>query len=557
MKRIILPLCSLLLLTTPGHQIQAQEQSATRTDSIRIDQALRLIGLDFTWEEIRQMQRGVQGNIAGYESIRNHPVPNDLSPSLYFDPLPPGYPVPPAEIKPKFTERQGVVKPQNPADLAFMTISELAWLMKNKQVTSMELTRLYLDRLKLFNDSLLCVVSLTEERALKQAALADREIASGLYRGLLHGIPYGVKDLMAVPGYPTTWGAMPYLDQKLDMTAAVVERLDEAGAVLVAKLTTGALAMGDVWYGGRTRNPWDMKQGSSGSSAGPAAATAAGLVAFAIGTETLGSIVSPSTRCGVTGLRPTPGRVSKFGTMALSWSMDKIGPICRSAIDCAIVLDAIRGYDPRDPSTREAGFEFHSIPDLKSLRIGYLPDLFAQDYPYRINDSLALEQFRKLGANLTPAELPGQFPVNAMRIILNAEAAAAFNDLTLSDRDSLLVSQTQGSWPNIFRTARLIPAVEYIQANRIRTALIQAMNETMSHFDLIIVPTFGGNQLTLTNLTGHPCLLLPNGFDDSGHPTSISLIGNLYREGILCAVAGLYQEQTRNNLQKPPYFYKQ
>jgi Asp-tRNA(Asn)/Glu-tRNA(Gln) amidotransferase A subunit family amidase len=371
---------------------------------------------------------------------------------------------------------------------------------------------------------------------------------------MLHGIPYGIKDLMSVPGYPTTWGAMPYKVQRLEETAHVVQKLTEAGAVLIAKLTSGALAMGDVWFGGTTRNPWNLKRGSSGSSAGPASATAAGLVAFAIGTETLGSIVSPATRCGVTGLRTTYGRVGRTGTMALSWSMDKIGPICRNALDCAIVLHAIHGPDAGDPATTSIGFIYKPLSSLKGLKIGYLKNLFDQNSQTRTTDSVALAAFRDLGADLIPVELPDQFPVNAMRIILSAEAAAAFDNLTLSNRDSLLNAQNDYDWPNTFRTARLIPAVEYIQANRIREQLIIETNRVLVGFDLIIAPSFGGNQLTLTNLTGHPCLVLPNGFDKNNNPLSISLIGNLFREDILCEAGALYQEKTRIYRKKPSFF---
>ena len=312
--------------------------------------------------------------------------------------------------------------------------------------------------------------------------------------------------------------------------------------------------MGDVWFGGTTRNPWNLKRGSSGSSAGPASATAAGLVAFAIGTETLGSIVSPSTRCGVTGLRTTYGRVGRTGTMALSWSMDKIGPICRNAVDCAIVLSAIHGLDSQDPATTSTGFSYQQIKSLKGLKIGYLKNYFDQNSSSKKTDSLALVYFRELGANLIPVTLPEQFPVQAMRIILSAEAAAAFDGLTLSNRDSLLNAQEAFDWPNTFRTARLIPAVEYIQANRIREQLIIETNKIMQDFDLIITPTFAGNQLTLTNLTGHPCLVIPNGFDKDGNPLSISLIGNLYREDILCEAGSLYQDKTGYFKIKPILF---
>lgn len=549
MKKLLL--FSLLLLI--GFvQAKPQSSESNRADTSAIRAALEVIGLEFTNDEIGQMARGVNTNRESYSQIRDFGLPNSVSPSIVFNPLPPGFLVPPANPSNHFPLPETVELPESKHDIAFMSIPELAWLIKNRKISSLELTRIYLHRLRIFNDTLLCVVNLTEELALKKAAEMDAELAAGQYRGPLHGIPYGVKDLMAVKGYPTTWGAMPFKDQVIEENAAVVDRLDEAGAVLVAKLSSGALAMGDVWFGGTTRNPWNPENGSSGSSAGPASATSAGLVAFAIGTETLGSIISPSTRCGVTGLRPTYGIVSKYGTMALSWSMDKIGPICRNAVDCAIVLDYIRGSDERDASSIDAGFTYSEISDLSGLRIGYLEDYFSRDYSYHDNDSIALDIFRSLGAELIPVSFPDSFPSGALRIILSAEAAAAFDELTLSNRDSLLVSQSGWSWPNSFRTSRLIPAVEYIQANRIRSLLIRDMNQVMNEYDLILAPAFGGTQLTLTNLTGHPSLLIPNGFDEKSNPTSISLLGPLFSEGMLCAIGELYQSKALHHNKRPP-----
>lgn len=535
----------LLVIGDGGYgTVSGQQNNVKLPDTAAIRNALDLIGLPFTPSEILQMQKGIADQRKSIESLRETRVPNQWIPALVFNPLPPGFRVPLFSGRSEWPKPGKIRKPDNEAAIAFLTVPELAQLISTGQMTSTELTKLYINRLKKYQDTLLCVVTLTEELALKQAAQADREIAAGKYRGLLHGIPYGVKDLMSVPGYPTTWGAMPYKDQRIEETAHVVEKLTAAGAVLVAKLTSGALAMGDVWFGGTTRNPWNLKKGSSGSSAGPASATAAGLVGFAIGTETLGSIVSPSSRCGATGLRPTYGRVSRTGTMALSWSMDKIGPICRNALDCAIVLEAIHGPDTLDPATNNAGFAYKTLKSLKGLKIGYLKQA----------DSLAMEIFRELGAELVPVTLPDRYPVQAMRLILTAEAAAAFDDLTLSSRDSLLNAQNDGDWPNTFRTARLIPAVEYIQANRIREQLIIATNDVIEGFDFILAPSFAGNQLTLTNLTGHPCLVLPSGFDKNGNPLSISLIGKLYREDILCAAGYLYQDKTQIFRKKPTFF---
>ncbi len=548
-------LCLLSVIVCGSFSISfAQQTKSTLPDTTSIRTALELIGLPFTPAEIQQMQKGIADQKRSYETLRKTDVPNQWVPALVFNPIPPGYQVPSFPAKSDWPQFSKLKKPENEVDIAFLTIPELAELLRTRQITSADLTKLYIRRLKQYNDTLLCAVTITEELALKQARQADKEIAAGKYRGLLHGIPYGVKDLMSVPGYPITWGARPYKDQQIEETANVVQKLSDAGAVLVAKLTSGALAMGDVWFGGTTKNPWNLKRGSSGSSAGPASATAAGLVGFSIGTETLGSIVSPSTRCGVTGLRTTYGRVGRTGTMALSWSMDKIGPICRNALDCAIVLEAINGFDPQDPATTGTGFAYQQIKSLKGLKIGYLKSLFDQNQQGRKSDSAALEVFRSLGAHLIPVVLPENYPVQAMRIILSAEAAAAFDALTLSNRDSLLNAQNDFDWPNTFRTARLIPAVEYIQANRIRQQLITETNRVMQDFDLIICPSFSGNQLTLTNLTGHPCLVLPDGFDKDGNPLSISLISNLYREDILCAAGYLYQDKTRFFRTKPILF---
>jgi Asp-tRNA(Asn)/Glu-tRNA(Gln) amidotransferase A subunit family amidase len=533
---------------------QQSEQELPDTAAIR--QSLDLIGLPFTSQEILQMQRGVADLQSSLGALHGVEYPNSWVPALVFNPVPPGFEYPVFPENPEWPSTGTIDRPDDETALAFLPVAELSKLIATRKITSTELTKLYIKRLKEYKDTLLCVVTLTEELALRQAAEADREIAAGHYRGPLHGIPYGIKDLMAVPGYPTTWGAGPYKEQVIGEAAHVVNKLNEAGAVLVAKLTSGALAMGDVWFGGTTRNPWNLNRGSSGSSAGPASATAAGLVAFAIGTETLGSIVSPSTRCGVTGLRPTFGRVGRTGTMALSWSMDKIGPICRTALDCAMVFDAIHGKDPNDLATTNTGFTFKPLNSLKGLRVGYLKSLFGMRSPNRASDSTALETFRKLGADLIPVELPDDIPVQALRIILSAEAAAAFDDLTRSNRDTLLVAQNDYAWPNTFRTARLIPAVEYIQANRLRERLIIETNRVMKEYDLVITPSFAGNQLTLTNLTGHPCLVIPDGFDRNGNPLSISLIANLYREDLLCEAGYLYQEKTGIYHKHPPLFSK-
>jgi Asp-tRNA(Asn)/Glu-tRNA(Gln) amidotransferase A subunit family amidase len=530
-----------------------KQQKSNEISTKNIESAEELIGLSFTTDERDSMLSGLQNVRKDYEKIRNYPVSNDIPPALLFNPLPSGYKPDLKQNKIIWDLPENVALPENRNDLAFYSIAELSVLIRQRKITSVELTQFYLDRLKKFGDTLQCVITLTEDLALQQARKADEELKKGIYRSPLHGIPYGVKDLLSLPGYPTTWGAVPYKDQVLDETATVISRLEEAGAVLVAKLTLGALAMDDVWFGGQTKNPWDLNQGSSGSSAGSASATAAGLVPFAIGTETWGSIVSPSNRCGTTGLRPTFGRVSRYGAMALAWTMDKIGPICRSADDCAFVFDVIRGRDEKDPFTIPAAFNYNPNIDLRKLKIGFVQELFNTDTLNSVNDSISLEVFRTLGAELIPVELPDSIPVSALNIILWAEASAAFDELTRSNRDTLLRLQTQNAWPNYFRMGRFIPAVEYINANRLRTLLIKEVHDLFSQFDVIICPSFEGDQLLMTNLTGHPCVVLPNGFI-KGHPTSISLLGNLFDEATILAVAKSYQDATDWDEQHPHLF---
>ena len=532
--------------------IYAQEPASQ--DSLDI--AGKVMGLHFTKSERDSLRTGVKDNLKSYLRIRKFDIENDIPPAVTFNPVLPGM---------TFEQQQEVIswsydsklsRPQSDAELAFMPVMKLASLIKNKKITSTELTEIYLERLKKYGDTLQCVVTITETLALRQAKQADEEIAAGRYKGPLHGIPYGVKDLLAVEGYKTTWGAMPFKDQAINETATVVSKLEAAGAVLVAKLTMGALAWGDVWFGGITKNPWNPAQGSSGSSAGSASATAAGLVGFSIGTETWGSIVSPSTRCGVTGLRPTYGRVSRHGAMALSWSMDKIGPICRSAEDCAIVFNAIRGPDPRDATLKDLPFNYRNDINLKNMKVGYFKSLFERDYGNRQNDSLSLKVLKDLGATLFPVNLPEDIPADALAFILSAEAATAFDDLTRNNRDTLLVRQIKNAWPNVFRIARYIPAVEYIQANRLRYLLQDAFFKMIRDYDVIVTPSFGGNQLLITNLTGHPCVVTPNGFNEKGSPASISFIGNLYDEATILAVASMFQHATGFDEKHPPLFVK-
>jgi Asp-tRNA(Asn)/Glu-tRNA(Gln) amidotransferase A subunit family amidase len=519
-----------------------------------ISGAETLIGLEFSPSEKDSMIQNLTNHRNSFEQMREQKLKNATAPAFYFNPLPHGF-VPDQVQKPHdWGLPKDVVLPDKDSDIAFLPVSDLTILIKNKKISSERLTEIYLQRIKNYSDTLQCLITLLEDEAILFAKAMDAEIAQGIYRGPLHGIPYGIKDLLAVKNTKTTWGAMPYKDQGIDETATVVEKLQDAGAVLVGKFTLGALAMGDVWYGGVTKNPWNLKQGSSGSSAGSASAVSAGLVPFAIGTETLGSIVSPSTRNGVTGLRPTFGRVSRHGAMALSWSMDKIGPISRSALDNGIVLSVINGMDVKDKSTIPASFNYEAPKNARELKIGYFPDLFEENGLE--NDRKVLEDLENLGFTLHPLELTTSSSPASLRFILVAEAAAAFDDLTRSNKDDLLVAQHKNAWPNTFRSARFIPAVEYIQANRHRSILIEEIHSLFREFDVIISPSFGGNQLLITNLTGHPALCLPNGFTENGSPTSITFLANLFEEEKLIMLGRSYQEYTDWQKKRPPLFDK-
>lgn len=517
-----------------------------------VKRAAHLMGMEFTQAEIDSMLPDLEDNRKAYLNLRRETLDNGVSPALIFNPSPMGYTPPQQQLPVVLSGAKGTKLPANKEELAWMSVQQLAELIRTRQISSEELTRFFIQRLKTHNEELQCVVTLTEDLALDQARRADAEIKAGKYRGPLHGIPYGAKDLLAKKGYPTTWGAKPYQEQHFSYDATVIERLEKAGAVLVAKLTLGALAWGDVWFGGTTKNPWDTRTGSSGSSAGSASSVAAGLLPFALGTETLGSIVSPSTTCGTTGLRPTFGRVSRYGAMALAWSMDKIGPICRHTEDCALVFQAIYGPDGKDLAVPAIPFNFNSKQPLQSIRIGYVKSDFERNYPFRQQDSAALAVLRSLGAELIPVALP-EMP--DIRFILEAEAAAAFDELTRSNRDDLMVRQVRNAWPNVFRGARFVPAVEYIQANRKRSELIEKMHrDVFSQVDVYVHPSFASNSLTITNYTGHPCVVVPNGFQPNGRPTSITVTAKLYEEGLALRVAGAFQQATDFNLKRPKGF---
>jgi Asp-tRNA(Asn)/Glu-tRNA(Gln) amidotransferase A subunit family amidase len=574
----------------------AHDQGTVTKDMI--EQAAIIADVPIAPENRDAMVASLNQSVKGYDAIYALHLPNAVAPAVAFDPTLPSMSFPTARLPMRMSAAPSRAAPANIEDLCFATVRELAELVRTRKVSSTALTEMYLARLKRLDPVLHCVITLTEDRAMAQAKEADRDIAAGNYRGPLHGLPWGAKDLLAAKGYPTTWGAGGFEQQTFDEDATVVTRLDRAGAVLIAKLTLGALALGDRWYGGITRNPWRPAQGSSGSSAGPASATAAGCVAFSIGSETLGSISSPSTRCGCTGLRPTFGRVPRTGAMALSWSMDKLGPICRAAEDCAILLDAIYGPDGHDRTVHAAAFNWDAHVDPRALRVGYLKTDFENDPPQlrlfappaasdttaarqrellrahaaydRRFDAAALAKLTAMGITMTPVTLP-DLPWQAMTSLLSVEAAAAFDELTRSGRDKLLTEQSPTDWPNTFRTARLTPAVEYVQANRARTLAIEAMAQVFAPFDVIVAPT-SSTQLVVTNLTGHPAVIVPNGIrgDDApayefptgpgpyggnwggpGTPVSITFLGPLYGEAKLLAFARAYQEATGFHRQYP------
>lgn len=549
--------------------------------------AEEIAGISLSPEQRAMMLENLRRQQRAQQALHAIPLDNSVAPAFHFDPLPPG------RVLPERLQSAGSTTltrmplremPVSLEELAFEPVRVLAELVRTRKVTSRALTDMYLARIARLDPQLHAVVTLLPERARAQASAADEEIARGHYRGPLHGIPWGAKDLLATRAHPTTWGSGAHRTQQIEEDATVVRRLDDAGAVLLAKLTLGELAMGDVWFGGTTRNPWYPEQGSSGSSAGPGAAVAAGLVAFSIGTETLGSISSPATRNGVTGLRPTFGRVPRTGAMALSWSMDKIGPMCRTAEDCALVLDAIAGPDGTDRSVRDVPFTWDASLDWRKLRIGYFRGAFDAPErdpgdPARIvragkrQDDAALAILRGLGAELIPVE-PPDAATQMVSLILQAEAAAAFEEITRTGGIDALVQQHAGAWPNTFRSARFIPAIDYINANRVRTGMLEQWWQLFQQVDVIVSPTGGTNQLTATNLTGNPAVILPHGFTEGPVlrrpvtpadsiaarqprpevPTSLTFLGGLYDEARLLAVAMAFQQATDWHLRRPPGF---
>jgi Asp-tRNA(Asn)/Glu-tRNA(Gln) amidotransferase A subunit family amidase len=535
--------------------VSAQDTSIQKKDLIS---ASKLFDFSFTTKEIDTLYSDVIDNLANYKAMHRLPLANSVPLSMWQTPVVPGMHFNTVQKPIPWKLDNTVQLPTNKNDLAFYTLEQLASLIKNKKISSLALTQFFIDRIKKWGDTLQCVISIQEDIAYAEAKKADAELAQGKYRGLLHGIPYGLKDLFAVKGTKTTWGAAPYQNQIIEEDAFVYTKLRDAGAVLVAKFTLGALAMGDYWYGGRTKNPWNLNYGSSGSSAGSTSATVAGLVPFAIGTETWGSIVSPSTTCGATGLRPTFGSISRSGAMALSYSLDKVGPICRSAADAAIVFNYIHGTDGKDGSAVNMPFNYTPNKDIKKLKIGYAKNYFDKIKDTSRNEFKVLEEFKKLGVQLIPVNFPdsGVYNFNIMDVVIGVECAAQFDEMTRMNIDDALTRQTKNDWPNSFRTARFVPAVEYINAQRHRYTLMQKVNEVMQQYDVIICPSRGdGNQSAITNLTGNPVVCVPTGFDKrSNLPTGISFVGNLYDEATILSIAQAYQKATNWDETHPTLF---
>ena len=535
--------------------VSAQDSTIQKKDLVS---SAKLYDISFTTKEIDTLYSDVIDNLANYKAMHRLPLANSVPLSMWQTPVVPGMQFNTIQKPIAWKLDNTVQLPTNKNDLAFYTLEQLASLIKNKKISSLALTEFFIARIKKWGDTLQCVISIQEDIAYAEAKKADAELAQGKYRGLLHGIPYGLKDLFAVKGTKTTWGAAPYQNQIIEEDAFVYTKLRDAGAVLVAKFTLGALAMGDYWFGGRTKNPWNLNYGSSGSSAGSTSATVAGLVPFAIGTETWGSIVSPSTTCGATGLRPTFGSISRSGAMALSYSLDKVGPICRSAADAAIVFNYIHGTDGKDGSAVNMPFNYTPNKDIKKLKIGYAKNYFDKIKDTSRNEFKVLEEFKKLGVQLMPVNFPdsGVYNFNIMDVVIGVECAAQFDEMTRMNIDDALTRQTKNDWPNSFRTARFVPAVEYINAQRHRYTLMQKVNEVMQQYDVIICPSRGdGNQSAITNLTGNPVVCVPTGFDKRLNlPTGISFVGNLYDEATILSIAQAYQKATNWDETHPTLF---
>ncbi len=541
-------------------------------------EAEKLVQVQMTDKDLAQAAQNWRNSMAALYERRNGPrkveLPDTLVPYSQWNPVLPGHKgLPTRERFVRSTTDAGPL-PENDADVAFSPVWKLSQWIKGRKLTSERLTNIYLKRIEQFDPKLRCVITLTRDVALQQAKKADQEIAAGKYRGPLHGIPYGVKDLLDTAGIPTTYGAEPFRDRVPKDNSAVVQRLTDAGAVLIAKLSLGALALNDVWFGGQTMNPWLLEEGSSGSSAGPGAATAAGLVAFSIGSETEGSIVSPSMRCGLTGLRPTFGRVPRSGAMTLCWSMDKLGPMTRSVEDAMLVLQAISGPDAGDIATQRQLLDFDANGSVKGLRVGYFP-AWMNEAPATDVDRKALQQVQQLGATLVKVSLP-DWPYGNLNTILFAEAAAAFEELTLSHKIDELKMQVPDAWPNTFRQSRFLSAVDFVQADRMRRRVAQEMERILNEVDLLFVPSLRDEMLTISNFTGQPSLTLRAGFVEVGQarsdwapdpahplpkfdpprrvPHGVTLIGRLFDEGTIGRMGLALERSLKVVDERPPGF---
>jgi Asp-tRNA(Asn)/Glu-tRNA(Gln) amidotransferase A subunit family amidase len=573
-------------------QVQQQDSAAPRITAPMLKDALALSGVDFTEDDQRALLQAANQNLTRYEEARKVHIPNDVAPPFYFSPLTPGMKVNRERHPVRFSAPK-VKRPANLEDVAFWPIVQLSQLLRTKQVTSVELTQMYLARLHRYNEKLNCVVTFLDDVAMAQAKQADAEIKAGKHRGPLHGIPWGAKDIIAVKGYKTTWGSGAYKDQMIDEEASVVEMLRDAGAVLIAKLTTGELAQGDQWFGGQTKSPWNLNEGSSGSSAGPASATAAGLVAFGIGSETSGSILSPSGRCGVTGLRPTFGRVSRYGVMTLSWTQDRLGPLCRYAEDCAVVMSVIAKPDNRDLSVSELPFNWNvRMADVKKLRVGYLKDAFdeTRDPVSKKNEEATLAQVQALGVKLVALKVPEG---NVDSSGFNVESGVFFDELIRSGRDKQMTNPGRAG---SFRSSRLIPGVEYLQGQRARAMMMAKLAEATAEVDVYLAPAqtggggggrggrgagragaaggdaaaaagpgrgagFGGGgarlqaavgrHFNMANIAGYPAVSVPNGFQDSGSPTAMTFYGQPFRETEILTLTKAYQDASGFHTKRP------
>jgi len=542
----------ILLIFAFASSNQLYAQRVITKDDISASENMN--GLHYNDAKRDSMLDGLSKNLKTYTYYHSLNLKNDAPLPLSFNVTLEDMTIPVKQLPVHFTIPAAVKLPENLDQLAFYSIPQLASLIKTKKITSERLTRFFLDRLRKYGPVLHCVIELTDSIAIRQAKQADAELARGLYRGPLHGIPYGIKDLFAVKGTHTTWGTPPYKDQVIDETAFVAQKLEKAGAVLVAKLSLGELAEDDVWFGGLTRNPWDIRKGSGGSSAGSSSATAAGLVSFAIGTETYGSIVDPAMRCGVTGLRPTYGSIARTGAMVLAWTSDKIGPICRSAEDAAIVFYYVHGADNKDASSVNFAFNYTDHVDLKTLKIAYIKN-YIDTLPENSTEKETLKKLRKMGATVTGINFPDNLHGDeTLNLIVGVESATAFDPLTRSNKDEEMVQQNKDRWPNIFRTSRLVPAVEYLTACRVRYQIMKQMDKFIDQYDVIIAPPETGDQLAITNLTGNPSITLPNGKLLNNMPASITFIGKHFGEAKLLAFTKAYQEYTGYNLKHPPGF---